>query len=97
MSEEKKILVKFRWDCGRQGDLEGLFVCTEDERQSLIGKRVYFGEVLGKHSEIQGPIEEKELRILSDDQEKIDWLISVAGWTVSGHNPLDYLNEEEED
>lgn len=97
MSEEKKILVKFRWDCGRQGKLEGLFVCTEEDRQKLIGKHVYFGEVLGKHSEIAGTIEESELTVLSEDQEKINWLTSVTGCNVSGRNPFDYLNDEEED
>ena len=39
-------------DFGRMGELQGLFVAEELDVQDLIGKEVYFDEVLGKHSEI---------------------------------------------
>jgi hypothetical protein len=49
-----KILVKFYWDCGRNGDVEGLFITTKKELKYAIGKQIYFGEILGKHSEVYG-------------------------------------------
>ena len=32
-----KNLYKFHWDCGRQGDVNGLFVATQEEVDNLIG------------------------------------------------------------
>lgn len=90
-------LYEFYWDCGRQGDLDGLFVADDADVQSAFGKSVYFGEVLGKHSEIYGMLEEHDLRVISDDQEKIEWLVNLLGSSVSGFNPLDYINEDDED
>ena len=51
------------------GSLEGIFVADPQEVKQLIDseKDVYFGEVLGKHSEIFGPISENEITMVSDD------------------------------
>lgn len=88
-------LYSFYWDCGRMGELEGLFVADSDEITKTIDKEIYFGEVLGKHSEISGTLEEEDLVVLSEDQEKIEWLLSLLGGgrTISGYNPLDYYEE----
>lgn len=85
-------LYSFYWDCGRMGDLEGLFVADSDEITKIINKEISFGEVLGKHSEISGTLEEEDLVVLSEDQEKIEWLLSLldGGNTISGYNPLGY-------
>lgn len=37
----EKYLWKFYWDCGRQGDLEGLFVAKENEIINAIDKYAY--------------------------------------------------------
>jgi len=59
-----------------------------------IGEEIYFGEVLGKHSEIYGTLEEGDLIVKSEDQRFIDQLVAVIGSpTVSGYNPLDYIGE----
>ena len=82
-------LYRFFWDCGRQGDVEGMFVATPEEVAAVIGKQVYFGEILGKHSEIHGEPEEKDFTIISEDQEKIAWLVDTIGdKTICGYNPL---------
>ncbi len=92
-----KKLYRFNWDCGRMGDLEGVFVAEEKVIQDAIGAKVEFGEVLGKHSEIFGQIDECDITVLSEDQEFIEKLILVfGGLLISGYNPLEYLNEDEE-
>lgn len=85
-------LYKFFWDCGRNGNLEGVFVATAEEVEDLIGKDVYFGEVLGKHSEIYGTIERGDLDLLTEDQDFIEKAQSY-GIDYSGYNPFDYISE----
>lgn len=92
-----KNLYSFYWDCGRSGRLDGLFISTPEEVESIIGTEVYFGEVLGKHSEVYGTIEANEIKLVSDDQEKVEWLESLLGGSVSGYNPFDYLPEVDEE
>lgn len=88
-------LYSFYWDRGRMGDVEGLFVADENTVQDAIGKDVYFGEILGKHSEVYGTLTEGDLTIKSDDQTFINKLIEVIGSThISGYNPLDYISDE---
>jgi hypothetical protein len=96
MSEER-YLWSFNWDCGRQGELEGLFVATEQEVNRLIGKEIYFGEVLGKHSEVSGTIEEGEIKKIDLDIETVEKVTKILGDTWSGYNPFEYLGESEED
>lgn len=87
----KRFLWKFYWDCGRQGDLEGIFVATEKEVNDLIGKDVNFGEVLGKHSEVYGTIEKDEITKIDLDSETVEKVTKVLGETWSGYNPLGYV------
>lgn len=89
-----KKLYKFYWNCGRMGSVDGLFVADETEVQDTIGKHIYFGEILGKHSDIHGEISAEDLTVKSEDQDFIVKLVEVIGKTnISGHNPLDYLEE----
>jgi|6_EtaG_2_1085325.scaffolds.fasta_scaffold01408_11 hypothetical protein len=87
-----KKLYKFHWDCGRHGDIHGLFVAEEEDVERAVGEIVYFGEALGKHPEIRGELDWDDLEVLSDDQKKIEWLVGLMGTTdISGSNPLDYI------
>jgi len=92
-------LYRFYWNCGRMGYIDGMFIADEQEVESKIGSRVYFGEVLGKHSDISGKLDQEDLSILSEDQDKIVWLKEVTGGnnTVSGYNPLEYIEDYEDD
>lgn len=91
-------LYHFMWECGRMGEVEGLFVAEKSEVIASIGSEVYFGEILGKHSEIYGTLEVKDLTIKSEDQEKIQWLIEImGGMTISGYNPLEHIDDYEEE
>ena len=90
-----KILYEFYWDCGRMGSLDGLFIAEEKDIKAAIGKQIYFGEVLGKHSDIYGILNEDDLTLKSDDQEFIMRVEETIGkGTISGFNPLDYWEEE---
>lgn len=90
-------LWKFHWDCGRAGEIEGLFIATEQEVESIVGQGVYFGEVLGKHSEVRRTIDPGEITKVEVNSATVDELFKVCGSTVCGYNPLEYLEEEEEE
>lgn len=92
-----KNLYSFYWDVRRMGSVEGLFICDPETLESHYGDDVYFGEILGKHSEIYGTLDREDFELVSDDQEKVEWLFSLLGGSVSGYNPLDYLSEQEEE
>jgi len=87
-------LYRFHWDCGRQGCLDGVFEATPEDVASAMGTNVYFGEVLGKFSEINGEIEEGDIELLTDDQEFID-RAKKYGVIPQGFNPFDYIDEGE--
>jgi len=89
-----KKLYKFYVDFGIMGELQGLFVAKETDVKDLIKKEIYFGEVLGKHSDIYFDIEVDQIIEVSDDQELISKLIKIFGRTISGYNPFDYLEED---
>lgn len=92
-----KGIYRLNIDCGRMGDVEGVFVADSKDVADIIGKYVYFGEILGKHSEIEGNIEESEITLLTDNGVAV---AVVEKYNLStGYNPFDYLgeNEEEED
>jgi len=92
------------------GSLLGLFVVNEKGRtclQDLVAskKSVYFGEVLGKHSEIQSPLSDENLVECDASQEDLRVVLRVFKSptpddecpyvTLSGFNPLPYLEEED--
>jgi len=86
----KKAIYKFHFGCGRQGDLEGVFVSTQERVDKLVESQieVYFGEVLGKHSEVLGPIDEGEITFVSDNEEAVR--VVEEHDLSSGYNPFDY-------
>ena len=89
-----KAIYSFYWDCGRMGNVDGLFIADKDTVEKAIGKQVYFGEILGKHSEVFGTLDENDLEIKSEDQEFIKKFEEVLGEDFSqGYNPLDYIDD----
>jgi len=89
-----KKLYKLNWVCGNMGCLEGLFIADESDLDKLIGEEIYFGEVLGKHSNICGFLEESDVTEKSDDQDLIAKLEEIfPEKTLSGYNPFDYYGD----
>ncbi len=86
-----KSIYKFHWDCGRQGDVYGVFISTPEQVKNIVGKRIYFGEILGKHSEIHGEINEGEITFITDNQEFVKLFEEYD--LSSGHNPFSYLSD----
>lgn len=85
-----KGLYKLNVDCGRQGSLEGVFIADSEDVEYLISNSVsvYFGEVLGKHSEISGIIEKNDIELITTEQNVID-VVEKYG-LQSGYNPFEY-------
>lgn len=89
----KLILVRYEVDFGRMGDLYGLFVTTLPQLQATYGKNVYWGEVLGKHSEVEHELDQSDYTIISDDQSFLKKLVEILGNDISGFNPITRLAE----
>jgi hypothetical protein len=89
----KKKLWKFTLHCGRMGTLSGIFTATQEEvDEKLMNKRIYFGEVLGKHSEIVETLTSEHLKVLTDDQDFIEKFQKFE--CASGKNPLHYADRD---
>ena len=86
----KKAVYKFHANCGRMGELEGILISTKEKVRVLIESKieVYFGEVLGKHSEVYGAIEPDEMTFVSDNEDVV-MLVEENGLTI-GFNPFEY-------
>ncbi len=91
-----KKLFRFAWAVKRGGRVEGTFVADESEVAAAIGKDVYFGEILGKHSEVRGTLDLADVVIITDDQEFIA-KAETYGIASTGYNPLRYIGLGEED
>ena len=91
-----KKLYKFEWDKS-YGLLAGLFIEDESIVNDAIGKEVFFGEVLGKHSEVYGTLEECDLEVLVSDEKEVEELekYNFIPFGSFGYNPLEYIYEEE--
>lgn len=88
----KKGIYKFSTECGRNGSLEGVFIATKQQVDKLISShiQVYFGEVLGKHSEIYGAIEKKDIKLLTNAP---DTVAAVEKYKLTaGFNPFEYTS-----
>jgi hypothetical protein len=87
-------LYKMDFDCGRMGSLFGVFLAEPQAVAAAMGKQIYFGEVLGKHSEICGPLGADEVKALDVPDEFVKEFAKhfPDGF---GYNPLKYIHGEE--
>jgi len=88
--DDMKGIYKFNFDCGRMGHIDGIFVEEKELVDALIESKisVYFGEVLGKCSEIYGNIDNEDVKLISDSPEAVD-VITRFNLEV-GYNPFNY-------
>jgi hypothetical protein len=88
----KRGLYKFEVDYGRMGVISGVFIADKKEVDLLIGKRIFLGDALGKHSDVDLEVEAEYITLITDDSNVIT-IISNKGRNknIAGYNPLDYL------
>lgn len=98
-----KKLYRFLVDSFRGGKVESVFIAHEKDVTALVGKEIYFGEILGKHSELEiyidvdTIIELSTSQLLIKDLEKIfSKELSCDTTTISGYNPVMYAADDEE-
>ena len=81
----KTYLVEFDFGL-RDAFGKSLEVLTENDMEVLksfieSGEDVYLGEIEGKHSEVCGPVENHDYKILTSDESKIEVFIELFdGW-----------------
>lgn len=92
-----KAIYKLHYDCGRQGTLHGVFIEDTERVDKLIesGAEIYFGEVLGKHSEICGPLEPHDVTLVSTDPATIKVVEDLE--LTNGCDPVQTYIWHEED
>ena len=92
-TEKRELAVyKFFFDCGRMGNIEAIFVADKRVMKFMNGKYVYFGEVLGKHSEVDCFLgTDTELTLISDKPEIVELFQEYK--IEIGHNPVTYWAE----
>jgi hypothetical protein len=89
-----RYLWRFSWYFRRGGEVESLFVATEEEVNNLIGQYVYFGEIMGKHSEVCGNIDDGDITKLDISPEAVEEVTNYLGTTWSGYDPRNYVRYE---
>jgi len=93
-----KKMYRFMWDCGRMGNVEGLFFAEGKDVEEAIGLELYFGEILGKHSEVCGELEADDLKEIDISSDALkEMMDTFEGDTIVGYNPLKHISEEDEE
>lgn len=87
MDKLYKMNIEFR----RGGELTGLFIEDKDIMDFAIGKRIYFGEVMGKHSDVDIELKDYHIKELNVPLDIVDILKNELGTTISGYNPIEYM------
>ena len=54
-------------DCGRQGEIEGVFHSTKKDIEKVTGKKANFYELVGKHSDITITASDEYVKLLTED------------------------------
>ena len=85
-----KALYRMNLYCGKMGNLEGIFIADTEDIDYLTNHEisVYFGEVLGKFSEISSTINEKDIELITDEENVISIVEKYE--LENGYNPLAY-------
>lgn len=89
----RRHIFKFHAYFAREGSLSGIFTATEADVAGMIGKEVRFGEVLGKHSDVRGSLEEGDFTKIETGEDVVEMFEKLE--LGVGYNPLDYYKAEE--
>ena len=89
MNESKRGAYRFSRYFGRNGTLSGIFVEESAEIEAAIGRKIHFGEALGKHSNVQFELAAEDIVLLTTDPSFVDKFVEFG--CATGKNPLMYL------
>lgn len=78
------------------GNVRGLFTATPEQLAAKIGKHLYFGEILGKHSDIYGDLAADEVTESSSDPAVVAWFDAEFPFGF-GHHPFSVEDEDDTD
>lgn len=85
---------KFYANFGRHGEIKSVFIATQEEVKSVIGKEVHYSEPWGKYTSVSFSLEETMFTLITDKPDEVA-LIESLGILPSGHySPLENLVEE---
>lgn len=85
----------WRWSFdSRGGTLESYFTATEEEVQGILGETGWFGEVLGKHSDVSVRFTREQFDVISEDSAFVESFKEIIGST--GYLPFAVLEDNEE-
>ena len=86
--KNKKAIWRLHISIKRQGDLKGVFIATEEEVEALIESKIeiYWGEVLGKHSEVYGPLQPRDVTFITANEDVISIIEDYE--LTNGHDPF---------
>jgi hypothetical protein len=88
------VVAMFQWDCGRHGEISSLFTCDRDELERSYGAYLNFGDALGTGVDIAGLLEAEDITILSADADTVNKVRATFGESVTGRNPLLFLQDD---
>jgi len=91
-----KAIYKIEIDYGRSGSLYGIFVADTERVKKVVEEKtsVYFGEVLGKHSEVEVTFNDPaDFILVSDDPAVVE--VFEKHEMATGYDPFDYIDDGE--
>lgn len=92
-----KKVYKYEEYFGRMGSLDGVFVASDKDIADLKRiKRIYLGEVLGKHSEVSATASDETIKLITDDQNVVKFFIQHLGGST-GTDLVGYMRDQEGD
>lgn len=83
-----KRLVKMHLDLGIEGAVNSMFICTDEELASLQGKWADFGNIMGKHSDIQTMLDLDDFEIVPLPDHAVVAIEEACGKSVCGPYPF---------
>ena len=90
-----KGIYRFGLDYGRMGEIDAVFVVDSDDIKKIDGETIYFGEILGKHSDVECEVSAEHFELISDKPEEVEMFERLQ--LQCGHSPFDHWDQEEDE
>ena len=75
---------------------ESIEVLSENDMMVLndfVGNKVFLGEIAGKHSKIQGPLEESDFKIISTNENEIEVFEKLLGSSFGAFDMIGTIHD----